>query len=174
MQRGGTGGQPQLFPNGGHLGVPPHPAPQPDDEIHQRQGNQEGEVVRRRGAHVQPRPQADGGGRDHIVNQGTDHQLPAAVGKGEGGDARLRPEQGEQSKGQQHPQPLDLTGEAAVREHKPGEPGRAEQAEAAQHIAQQNVSRNARQRAGQNAAKPLPFDFFHKISPSTMIILTPL
>ena len=107
------------------------------------------------------------------MNQGAHHQLPPAVGKGEGGDAHLRPKQGEQGERQQHPQRLNLIGEAAVREHEPREMGRAEQGEAAQQVAQQRMGGGARQSPRQDADEPLLFHVFHERYLLDVTLLTP-
>ena len=95
LQRGGAGIKAQLFPDGGHFGVPAHPPGQPDEQVDRRQQRQ----IHHQRDHLSPVPaaqahqQSEGPGGGGEVSQGAANQCGSVVGKGEGGHPHHRPHQ---------------------------------------------------------------------------------
>ena len=153
LQGRGTGGETQFFPDGGHLGVPAHPAPQPDQGVEYRQQGQEQCHPLCTG--VEARPKGHGSRHGQEVGQSALHQRPSGPGKGQGGDPKLCPEQGKEREGHKHPQPFRLKAEIAVGEYKAPKTGGPEQGNGAQQIAQQQVGGHAHQPSRESAAQGL-------------------
>ena len=90
------------------------------------------------------------------MGQGAEHQGPALPGEGEGGNARLRPQQGEEGEGQGDTPPLQGVGKAAVQKAVPGKLSRAGNGKVPGQPAQEGVGRQPQQGPGQGPAGGLP------------------